>query len=93
MLQTRSDLFCSRRSKDGTGYTGCEETLSDESCEAGLVARTTTSDDRNILGLSDGRRITIDDLVGQIEDESRICASEGLKCSMDGEGGICDKVL
>ena len=75
MLKTCSYLLGTRGSEDCTSNTGSEQAIADEARKARLVTRSTTTYNRNIMGVGDRGRITIDDFVRGVEEKRGI--SEG----------------
>lgn len=93
MLQARSHLFCAWRSEDGAGDASGEEAVAYEASKSWLVARSTTADDGDIMGLGERRGIAVDDFVGSVEEERWIGKGEGMEGRKDGVSGISEVVL
>lgn len=93
MLQTRSHLFCAWRSEDGAGNASGEETVAHEASETGFMARTTATDDGNIVRLGERRGIAVDNFVGGIEQERWVGKGEGVEGRKDSVGGISEVML
>ena len=93
MLQARSHLFCAWRSEDGTGDASVKETVAHKASESGLMARTTTTDDGNVMRLGERRGVAVDNFVGGVEQERWVGKGEGVEGRKDGMGGISEVVL
>lgn len=93
MLQARSHLFCAWRSEYSAGDASGEQTVAYEAGESGFMARTTATDDGNVVRLGERRGVAVDNFVWGVEQKRRIGKGKGVERGKDSVGRIIEVVL